>query len=154
MWLRGDILVKGDRLSMAHGLELRVPFLDREVFDVARTLNEQDKYANNTTKFILRDAFKDIINKETFVRPKLGYPVPVRKWLKNEMYDWAKDIITSSGADEYINKTEALKMLEDHRRGKVDHYRTLWVVLVFMTWHKLYIEQFENTKQRILAGKL
>ncbi len=70
------------------------------------------------------------------------------------MYEWAKYIIISSGADEYINKTEVFKMLEDHRRGKVDHYRTLWFALVFMTWHKLYIEQFGNTKQRILSWKL
>lgn len=148
-WLRGDILVKGDRLSMAHGLEVRVPFIDREVFEAAKTLNDSDKFSENTTKYILRNAFRDIINEETFVRPKLGYPVPVRKWLKNEMYDWAKDIIKSSGADEYIKKDFALKMLEDHRLGKADNYRPLWVVLVFMTWHKLYVEEYESTLKKV-----
>jgi len=153
-WLRGDILVKGDRLSMAHSLELRVPFLDREVFGVARTLRDQDKYRKGTTKYILRDAFRDIVNPETFMRPKLGYPVPVRKWLKNEMYDWARDIINGSGADEYINKAEALRLLEDHKAGRADNYRPLWVILVFMIWHRLYIEDAENTRRRIISGEI
>ncbi|MHC1695798.1 MAG: asparagine synthase (glutamine-hydrolyzing) [Eubacteriales bacterium] len=154
MWLKGDILVKGDRLSMGHALEVRVPFIDREVFAVASTLNDKDKFSGRTTKYILRHAFRDLVNEETFVRPKLGYPVPVRKWLKNELYDWARDIISTSGADAYINKDAAYKMLEDHRSGRADNYRTLWVVLVFMTWHRLYVEQIEDTKKRILGGEL
>ena len=153
-WLRGDILVKGDRLSMAHALEVRVPFIDREVFEIARTLNDSDKLGGGSTKEILRDAFKDLVDAETYVRPKLGYPVPVRKWLKNEMYDWAAGIIRESGADEYIDKAYAVKLLDDHRAGRADNYRTLWVLLVFMTWHKLYVEQAGKTRQRILAGEM
>jgi asparagine synthase (glutamine-hydrolysing) len=75
------------------------------------------------------------------MRPKLGYPVPVRKWLQNELYDWAKDIIVNSGADEYIDKKEALRMLDAHRRGDEDNYRKLWVILVFLRWHTLYTEK-------------
>jgi len=140
-WLRGDILVKGDRLSMAHALEVRVPFLDREVFEAARVLNRDDKFGGGTTKYAFRCAFKDMVNDATFMRPKLGYPVPVRKWLKNEMYDWARDIINNSGADKYIRRGEALRLLEDHRAGRADNYRPLWTLLVFMTWHKLYVER-------------
>ncbi len=137
-WLRGDILVKGDRLSMAHSLEVRVPFLDREVFEVASRLATEEKLSHNTTKYIFRYAFRDIVNEETVMRPKLGYPVPVRVWLKNELYSWAKDIIENSGADEYIDKKEALRMLDAHRRGDEDNYRKLWVILVFLRWHTLY----------------
>lgn len=137
-WLKGDILVKGDRLSMAHSLEVRVPFLDKEVFELASTLSTEDKLSHGTTKFLFRHAFRDLVNPETVMRPKLGYPVPVRKWLKNELYDWAKDIIESSSADEYVDKKEALRLLDAHRDGKEDNYRKLWVILVFMRWFDLY----------------
>lgn len=153
-WLRGDILVKGDRLSMAHSLEVRVPFLDREVFAFASTLKNSDKLREGTTKYLLRYAFKDYVNPETFMRPKLGYPVPVRVWLRGELYEWARDIIQNSQADEYINKQVALQMLEDHRTGKADNYRKLWAILVFITWYRLYIAGAEETRRRILAGEL
>ena len=153
-WLRGDILVKGDRLSMAHSLEVRVPFLDREVWKFASTLSVDEKLREGTTKYLLRYAFKDYVNPETFMRPKLGYPVPVRVWLRGELYEWARDIITNSRADEYIDKKAALQMLEDHRTGKADNYRKLWSILVFITWHRLYIADAEETKKRILAGEL
>lgn len=153
-WLRGDILVKGDRLSMAHSLEVRVPFLDREVWKFASTLAVDDKLREGTTKYILRYAFKDYVNPETFMRPKLGYPVPVRVWLRGELYEWARDIIQNSKADEYIDKQAALKMLEDHRTGKADNYRKLWSILVFITWYRLYIADAEETKKRLLKGEL
>ncbi|MBR6790220.1 MAG: asparagine synthase (glutamine-hydrolyzing) [Oscillospiraceae bacterium] len=152
-WLRGDILVKGDRLSMAHSLEVRVPFLDREVFEFASTLKNSDKLREGTTKYILRYAFKDYVNPETFMRPKLGYPVPVRVWLRGELYEWARDIIQNSKADEFIDKKAALQMLEDHRTGKADNYRKLWAVLVFITWHRLYVADADETRRRILAGE-
>lgn len=152
-WLRGDILVKGDRLSMAHSLEVRVPFLDREVFEFASTLKNSDKLREGTTKYILRYAFKDYVNPETFMRPKLGYPVPVRVWLRGELYEWARDIIQNSKADEFIDKKTALQMLEDHRTGKADNYRKLWSILVFITWHRLYIADADETRRRILAGE-
>ena len=140
-WLKGDILVKGDRLSMAHSLEARVPFLDREVFEAAKILCDGDKLSNGTTKYIFRHAFRDVVNPDTVMRPKKGYPVPVRVWLRDELYDWAKDIIKSPYADEFINKDEALRLLEDHRTGKADNYRTLWTVLAFITWYKLYVNR-------------
>ena len=153
-WLRGDILVKGDRLSMAHSLEVRVPFLDREVFDFASTLRNADKLREGTTKYVLRLAFQDYVNPETFMRPKLGYPVPVRVWLRGELYEWARDIIQNSKADEYIDRKEALKMLEDHRTGKADNYRKLWAILAFIKWYELYVADADKTRQRVLDGEL
>ncbi|HBR32118.1 MAG TPA: asparagine synthase (glutamine-hydrolyzing) [Clostridiales bacterium] len=153
-WLPSDILVKGDRLSMAHSLEARVPYLDKEVFKAARELCDSDKISKDTTKYILRDAFADILNKETVMRPKLGYPVPVRTWLKDELYDWAAEIIKESTADEYIDSGEALKLLERHRNGKYDYYKHIWVILTFITWYKLYVTDAKTTKNRILNGEL
>ncbi len=153
-WIRGDILVKGDRLAMAHSLEARVPFLDREVFDFAATLTDKDKLNKGTTKYILRHAFRDMVDEATFMRPKKGYPVPVRKWLRNELYPWAKQIIENSLADAYINKEGALRLLEEHKDGTADHYRKLWVILVFITWHRLYVACADDSRRRILAGEL
>ncbi len=152
-WLKSDILVKGDRLSMAHSLEARVPYLDKEVFEAARILCDDDKLRDGTTKYILRHAFRDIVNEETVMRPKLGYPVPIRVWLKNELYDWAKNIILSPYADEYINKEEALKLLDAHRAGKGDYYKQLWVIITFITWYRIYVEDADKTRQLILDEK-
>jgi asparagine synthase (glutamine-hydrolysing) len=153
-WLPSDILVKGDRLSMANALEVRVPFLDKKVYEVARQLCDGDKLKNNTTKYILRDAFRDILNEETIVRPKLGYPVPVRVWLKDELYDWAREKIITECAEEYIDKNSALKLLEEHRTGKRDLYHEIWSILVFNTWYKLYVTDREDTIKRINCGEL
>ncbi len=153
-WLPSDILVKGDRLSMANALEVRVPFLDKKVYGVARELCDGDKLRNNTTKYILRDAFRDILNAETIVRPKLGYPVPVRVWLKDELYDWAREKILTECAEEYIDKNAALKLLEEHRLGKRDLYHEIWSILVFNTWHKMYISEREQTIKKISSGEL
>lgn len=153
-WLPSDILVKGDRLSMASSLEARVPFLDKEVFAAAAELCDGEKLKEGTTKFILRDTFRDLLNAETVVRPKLGYPVPVRVWLKDELYEWAASIIANSTAEEYINSAEALKLLEKHRKGKGDWYHHIWAILCFITWYRLYVTDSENTKRRIIAGEL
>lgn len=152
-WLKSDILVKGDRLSMANSLEARVPYLDREVFEAARILCDSDKLRDGTTKYILRHAFRDLINEETVMRPKLGYPVPIRVWLRDELYDWAKNIILSDYADEYINKKEALKLLDAHRAG-ADYYKQLWTIITFITWYRLYVGDAENTRRLVLDGTL
>lgn len=153
-WLPSDILVKGDRLSMAHALEARVPYLDKEVFKAARCLCDRDKLSHDTTKYILRDAFSDLLNRETVVRPKKGYPVPVRVWLRDELYDWAKKRLSENPAEQYIDTAEALRLLELHREGKGDYYHHIWVLLSFLTWYRLYIADAENTKRRVAAGEL
>ncbi|MFA9397423.1 MAG: asparagine synthase (glutamine-hydrolyzing) [Clostridiaceae bacterium] len=149
-WLRGDILLKSDRMSMANSLELRVPFLDKEVFKVASSLNLDDKLGNKTTKYLLREAFRNYIPDDVTTRRKLGYPVPIRIWLKDELYDWAHDLIINSGADEYINKENVLKLLEEHRKGPFDLSRKLWTLLTFLEWHKLFIEDVENYNEIIV----
>jgi len=153
-WMRGDILVKGDRLSMYHSLEVRVPFLDREVFRVAASLCDGDKLREGTTKYILRDAFRDLVDEATFLRPKLGYPVPVRAWLRKELYPWAKEILENMTCEAYINREAALQMLEEHREGKADHYRKLWTILVFVTWYRLYVSHRDETVRRVTAEEI
>ncbi|MCT8140167.1 asparagine synthase (glutamine-hydrolyzing) [Anaerobacillus sp. CMMVII] len=139
-WLRGDILVKADKMTMAHSLELRVPFLDKEVFKVAASLDSKLKVTNSTTKYALREAMKEVVPDHVLNRRKLGFPVPIRVWLKDILHDWAKNKIMTSNTDHLFHKEYFLKMLDDHAKGKGDYSRKLWTVLTFMTWHQIYIE--------------
>lgn len=140
-WLRGDILLKADRMTMAHSLELRVPFLDKEVFKVASTIPSDMKINHQTTKFILRKAVEKIVPDSVLYRRKLGFPVPIRVWLKEEMYDWAIQIIKDSATDHLINKQIIYSLLEKHRKGNRDYSRKIWTVLVFMIWHAIFVEK-------------
>ncbi|OLL72926.1 Asparagine synthetase [glutamine-hydrolyzing] [Pseudonocardia sp. Ae168_Ps1] len=143
-WLRGDILVKADKMTMAHSLELRVPFLDPEVFDIASSLPQSQKIthsANGTTKYALRRACEGIIPPHVLNRPKLGFPVPIRHWLRDEMYAWARDILQNSGAGHLIDLQAVHRMLDAHREGPVDHSRRIWAVLVFLIWHGIFVEK-------------
>jgi asparagine synthase (glutamine-hydrolysing) len=139
-WLRGDILVKADKVTMANSLELRVPFLDAEVFRVASTIPLDQKITKETTKFALRRALDGIVPAHVLNRRKLGFPVPIRHWLRSEMYDWARGIISESKTDELLDKRAILAMLEEHRNGTLDHSRRLWALLVFMLWHGIFVE--------------
>jgi len=142
-WLRGDILVKADRMSMAHSLELRVPFLDKEVFDVAATVPVDLKLPprSTDTKFAMRRALEGVVPPAIVNRTKLGFPTPTRVWLKGEMYEWARDILTRSGAGELLNLSYARDLLDAHRRGDADNSREVWTVLVFCIWHAIFVER-------------
>jgi asparagine synthase (glutamine-hydrolysing) len=139
-WLRGDILVKADKMTMANSLELRVPFLDTEVFAVGSSIPTDLKITKETTKYALRRALEQIVPAHVLHRPKLGFPVPIRHWLKDVMYDWARSIITESQADELINRDAVLRLLDAHRDGPHDYSRKIWTLLVFLTWHGIFVE--------------
>ncbi|HEY3737050.1 MAG TPA: asparagine synthase C-terminal domain-containing protein, partial [Jatrophihabitans sp.] len=140
-WLRGDILVKADKMTMANSLELRVPFLDTEVFAVGSSIPTDLKITDETTKYALRRALAEIVPPHVLNRAKLGFPVPIRHWLKDVMYDWARAIITDSGAEEYIDRTAALALLDAHRDGPHDYSRKIWTLLVFLIWHGIFVEK-------------
>lgn len=144
-WLRGDILVKADKMTMANSLELRVPFLDTEVLRAAVGIPTAEKLTKATTKHALRKAMELIVPPHVLHRPKLGFPVPTRIWLAGEMYDWAADIIRTSGADHLVDKQAALRLLEEHRRGPgtghFDGSRKVWTILVFLLWHAIFVEK-------------
>jgi asparagine synthase (glutamine-hydrolysing) len=140
-WLRGDILVKADKMTMANSLELRVPFLDPEVFAVASRLPVDAKITRTTTKYALRRALEPIVPAHVLHRPKLGFPVPIRHWLRaGELLEWAYAMVDSSQTDYLINKGAVRLMLDEHRTGAADHSRRLWTVLIFMLWHAIFVE--------------
>jgi asparagine synthase (glutamine-hydrolysing) len=140
-WLRGDILVKADKMTMANSLELRVPFLDPEVFAVASRLPADQKITRATTKFALRKALEPIVPAHVLNRPKLGFPVPIRHWLRaGELLDWAYATVDASQAGGLIDIAAVRTMLDEHRSGESDHSRRLWTVLIFMLWHAIFVE--------------
>jgi asparagine synthase (glutamine-hydrolysing) len=139
-WLRGDILVKADKVTMANSLELRVPFLDNEVFRVAAQVPLEQKITRETSKYALRQALRDIVPAHVLNRRKLGFPVPIRVWLRDEMHDWARRIVVESETDALLDKKAVLGLLEEHRCGVLDHSRRIWTLLVFMLWHGIFIE--------------
>lgn len=139
-WLNGDLLHNADRTTLAHSLELRTPFLDKEVFEVASHIPANLRIAHGTTKYILRKAVEGVVPDHVLNRRKLGFPVPIRFWLRDEMYDWARQIINESQTDQYFHKDYFLKLLDDHRDMKADNSRKLWTVLTFMMWHRIYVE--------------
>jgi asparagine synthase (glutamine-hydrolysing) len=140
-WLRGDILVKADKMTMANSLELRVPFLDIEVFRVASSVPTDLKLTKGTTKYALRRALADIVPPHVLNRDKLGFPVPIKFWLKDVMYDWARDIVTESQADDLIDRGRALRLLAEHRTGPHDYSRKIWTLLVLLLWHGIFVEK-------------
>ena len=138
-WLRGDILVKADKMTMANSLELRVPFLDPEVFAVARTIPPNEKVTPETTKLALRRALERIVPPHVLNRRKLGFPVPIRHYLAEGSYEWARTIIRDAQTDEYLDRTAVLRLLDEHRAGTADHSRRIWTILVFMLWHGIFV---------------
>lgn len=141
-WLIGDILLKADKMSMAHSLEVRVPFLDRVVFDVARTVPTKYKVNQENTKYAMRQAAHRYLPDMVAEKKKLGFPVPIRIWLKEDKYySIVKDAFTSKAAKEFFKSQEIMKYLEDHRAGKADNSRKIWTVFMFLVWHKEYFEE-------------
>ncbi|WP_232666066.1 asparagine synthase (glutamine-hydrolyzing) [Pseudonocardia sp. TRM90224] len=145
-WLRGDILVKADKVTMANSLELRVPFLDSEVFAVASRLPLSEKIGKDTagtptTKYALRRALDGIVPPHVLNRRKLGFPVPIRHWLRDEMYAWARDVIRDSQADHLVDLAAVQRMLDAHRAGPIDHSRRIWTLLIFLLWHGIFVEE-------------
>lgn len=141
MWLWGDILLKADKMSMAHSLELRVPFLDKEVCNLASKLPMKYRANKNNTKYALRLAAKKNMPENVANKKKLGFPVPIRIWLREEKYfEIVKEAFESTAAKIYFNTEKLLSILNEHYKGKKDNSRKIWTVYMFLIWHKQYFE--------------
>lgn len=142
LWMVGDILLKADRMSMANSLELRVPFLDKEVWKVASRIPSRLRVNRNNTKYALRQAALRHLPLETAEKEKLGFPVPTRVWLRDEKYyNVVKQEFMSPTAQKFFNIDILLRWLDDHYNGIADTSRNVWTVYVFLVWYKLYFEE-------------
>ena len=152
LWMAGDILLKADKMSMANSLELRVPFLDKEVMKVAERIPTKyrvthDKSTEETkyiTKYAMRLAAKKDTPKQTAqtaAKKKLGFPVPIRVWLREDKYyNVVRSAFESQSSKQFFNTAPLIKLLDDHRSGKADNSRKIWTVYIFLVWYKVYFE--------------
>ena len=144
-WLMKDILLKADRMTMASGLEGRVPFIDKCVFDVAKTLPIEYKVTKENTKVALREAAREVIPTEAYKKKKLGFPVPIREWLKDDdVYEEVKNTLNSEIAKNYFNTKVLNKLLIEHKNNKKDNYRKIWTVYCFLKWYDVFFKEGEN----------
>ena len=153
LWLTGDILLKADKMSMAHSLELRVPFLDKEVMATAQQIptryrvtrtQKTDPDTPYITKYAMRLAAKKNTppqTAKTAAKKKLGFPVPIRVWLKEDTYyNRVRSAFTGPAAQEFFHTEQLVRLLDDHRAGKADNSRKIWTVFMFLVWYGVYFE--------------
>ncbi|HEX3017275.1 MAG TPA: asparagine synthase (glutamine-hydrolyzing) [Caproicibacter sp.] len=139
VWLAGDILLKADRMSMANSLELRVPFLDRKVFDVASRVPRPLKVNSQNTKYALRKAAMRHLPEATAQKKKLGFPVPIRVWLREEKYyNIVKQAFTSKTAEQFFHTDALMDILNAHYNNKCDNSRKIWTIFAFLVWYDVY----------------
>ena len=140
-WLMKDILLKADRMTMASSIEGRVPFIDKEVFKVASHLPFDYKVTKENTKVALRAAAKEVIPTEAYKKKKLGFPVPVREWIKEgDFKEEVEKTLNSDVANKYFNTKIINKMFEEHINGKKDNYRKIWTIYTFIKWYQVFFE--------------
>ena len=145
LWMVGDILLKADKMSMANSLEVRVPFLDKEVFEVARHVQPDYRVNREATKYAFRMAAKDYLPEEVASKKKLGFPVPTRVWLKDEKYyNIVKTAFQSEAAQKYFNTDKIVKYLDDHKNGKADNSRKVWTIYMFLVWYNQFFGNEEK----------
>ncbi|MBR5362843.1 MAG: asparagine synthase (glutamine-hydrolyzing) [Oscillospiraceae bacterium] len=151
LWMTGDILLKADKMSMAHSLELRVPFLDKELMHVAEQIPTRfrvthsvptDDHTPYTTKYAMRLAAKRDTPPETAdtaAKKKLGFPVPIRVWLKqDDCYNTVRTAFVSQDAEQFFHTDKLVELLDHHKNGKGDYSRKIWTVYMFLVWYKVY----------------
>ena len=138
-WLWGDILLKTDKMSMAHSLECRVPYLDRQVFDVASCLGTEQKICGKQTKYLFRKVASGKVPLVDADRKKLGFPVPIRVWLRQE--PWAahvKEVFQEAPGSRYFDTDQLMKYMNAHIAGKADNSRKIWTIYSFIQWYTAY----------------
>ncbi len=153
LWLAGDILLKADKMSMAHSLEVRVPFLDKKVMAVAEKIPTRykvtrEKTTDQHTKYVTKYAMRLASKKDTppqtastSAKKKLGFPVPIRVWLKQDTYyNIVKQKFTENTAKQFFNTDMLVKLLDEHRDGAKDNSRKIWTVFIFLVWYAIYFE--------------
>jgi asparagine synthase (glutamine-hydrolysing) len=141
LWLPGDILMKADKMSMAHSLELRVPFLDPVVFQTASALRTHHRLAAGTTKYALRVAAAKVLPESVAYRTKMGFPVPYQLWLENDLRDLAHDVMQSleMGTHPGLDVASARSLMTPMGLASRLGARKLWAILTYGLWHRAFL---------------
>ena len=138
-WMLYDILQKADRMSMANSLELRVPFLDKKMLELAVTLPTKYRIDGNTTKVALRAAALRQLPERTAYKKKLGFPVPLNDWLRQDTYyERVRSAFSGDIANRFFNVEAILQLLEDHKQGKSHNMKKIWTIYTFILWYEQF----------------
>ena len=141
-WLSNNILTIVDKMTMAHSIESRVPFTDIDVFKISSTLTQKYKVTSGVTKVALRQAAKKVIPTEAYKKKKLGFPVPIREWIREEdFYQEIKNTFNKAIAKELFHTEYLNKLLEAHKNRERDNYRKVWAVYSFLKWYEVFFEE-------------
>lgn len=149
-WLTKDILLKADKMTMANSIESRIPFVDKEVFKIASSLPLEYKISKMNTKVALREAAKKSIPNEAYKKKKLGFPVPLREWMReDDVYNEIKNTINQEFVKEFFNQKYVLKLLEEHKKNKKDNYKKVWAIYSFIKWYEVFFlnERIEGKRK-------
>ena len=138
-WMIYDILLKADRMSMANSLELRVPFLDRKMLELSTRIPTRYRAANETTKIALRGAAIKQLPERTANKKKLGFPVPLNDWLREDKYyNKVKAAFQSDIAEKFFVTDELMKLLDDHKNGRALNMQKIWSFYTFILWYEQF----------------
>ena len=136
-WLIGDILLKADKMSMANSLEVRVPFLDRKLISNVIHMPSEYKIHGNETKYAFREVCKETLDPKWAEKKKLGFPVPIREWIKEEdIYNKIDKMFDNGG--EFFKVDKIKRLLREHVDGKRDNSRKIWTIYTFLVWYQEY----------------
>ena len=155
-FMPGDICLKADKMSMANSVEIRVPLLDKEVMKVAETTPTKYLFNDKGTKWAFRMAANRHLPEEWATRPKLGFPTPVREWLREEKYyKEVRNLFAQDFVKEFFDQDKLLQLADDNFAGRVDGRRKIWTVYTFLVWYKLYfIDNFKLDESNIDKAKV
>ena len=140
-WMQQDILLKADKMSMASSLELRVPFLDREVFALTSTLPASQRVGRRETKIALRAAAARTLPQATAAMPKQGFVTPLAQWLQEEpWHSQVREVLNSERARRFFRTDRLNALLDEHQRGPRSHMKKIWSAYCFLNWHEQYFD--------------
>lgn len=138
-WMVQEILLKADKMSMAHSLELRVPFLDKEIWNLSRHIPVEYKVNKQNTKLALRKAASKEMNQTNANRTKMAFPLPLPEWLREDRYyEQVKKYLTNEVVQIYFNHIDLIALLDEHKSGKKNNARKIWTVFTFLVWYEEY----------------
>lgn len=141
MWIVEDILLKADKMTMANSIELRVPLLDKKMWELARTIPVKHKVHNEITKYAFRRAAKNKLPEDWAKRRKLGFVVPFVLWIKEEKYyKIVKEIFNKDFVSEFFDKDKINKLLDDHFNGITNNGRKVYTIYTFLKWYEIYFK--------------
>ena len=143
-WLVGDILAKADKMTMANSLELRVPFLDIKIAEFASKLPDRLKFRRRVPKYLLRESVKAIVPEDTRNRKKLGFPIPIRRWMTRERSDIYNRIISNIYIQKNFNAIQIEELIKEHIENRKDNSRKIYLLLLLAIWHEIFFDRRDN----------